>query len=212
MISICPLSLAGTLLYDFDNGDLKDWEESGKKGEWRIENGELSGEFRGFPSSDLVLGSEDWSDYVLECKVKFIETFAPPEKMTWAGVVVRYQDTGNTCVFAIDLSKQRVNVDLEVAGKEKIWKSFPLAVEKNKYYKLKISVKDNHYQFFVDDDLKEDFEDDSFSTGKVGVLVIRAHSHFDDFVIEGEGINGVIGQVKKIEKLITTWAKIKREY
>ena len=207
ILFLCSLCLAGTLNYGFDSDALGEWTENGEAGMWQIKDGELIGEFQGVPSSDLAIGSEEWDDYVLECKVKLVDTFAGG--MTWVGIFVRYQDTGNTCVFALDLAKQRANIDLEVAGASKVWLNFPLAIEKNEFYKLKVSAEGNHFQFFIDDEFIHEFEDDTLLAGKAGVLIIRAKAHFDDFIITGNEIGGVFALTERSGNLVTTWGQVK---
>jgi len=188
--NIVDLCSVASRKYSFDSGDLRDWEISGEKGEWKIEDGELSGRSKRFPSSELLIAdSGKWADYKLECKVKLLETFEDSSgSLSWVAVVIRYQDTGNNCVFALDFPKQTVNIDFEYAGDPKITKTH-FDVVKNKYYKLKVTANGNHLQFFIDDRPIHECIYNSFSRGKVGVLIVRAHAHFDDFMIEGKGIN-----------------------
>ena len=185
---LVDLFSVSSLHYDFSSSDLREWTEAGTRGDWQIEGSELSGECQVYPSSELIFGSEEWDDYVLECRVKIMDTFVEfPNCMTWVGVTARYQNTYNNYVFAIDEAKQCIDADIEMEGKPKVFR-LPFVAEKNKYYRLKVSVKGNHFQFFVDNNLIHDFNDDSVSTGKVGVMLIRAHAHFDGFVVTGKRI------------------------
>lgn len=204
--SICN---AGEIHYGFDDPDLKDWMPGGQQSQWQVENGELSTEFKEAPSSDLITGNENWDNYTVECKSKFLEIF--PGGMTWAAITVRYKDTGNNYTFGIDLAKQRANVDIEFGGVPIVWLNILMNLELNKYYNLKAIVEGDHIQFFIDDILIHDFKDASFTTGKVGVMAIRAHVHFDDFIIKGPNIADSTKSVGTTKSLVAAWGQIRNQ-
>ena len=207
--SICN---AGEIHYKFDDPDLKDWTLGGQQSQWQVENGELSTEFKGVPSSDLTTGNDNWGNYTVECKSKFLETF--PGGMTWAAITVRYKDTGNNYAFGIDLANQRANVDVEFGGKSIAWlnRLINFKLELNKYYNLKVVIEDDHIQFFIDDNLIHDFKDGSLVTGKVGVMAIRAHVHFDDFIIKGPNITGSGEAIETSRNLVVSWGQIRNQH
>lgn len=205
--SICS---AGEIHYKFNDPDLKDWIPGGQQSQWQVENGELSTEFKGAPSSDLILGNDSWSNYTVECKAKFLETF--PGGMTWAAITVRYKDTGNNYTFGIDLVKQRANADIEFGGKSIVWLNILMNLELNKYYNLKVIAEGDHIQFFIDDLPIHDFKDGSLVTGKVGVMAIRAHVHFDDFIIKGPNITSPAEAVGITRNLVAIWGQIRNQH
>jgi hypothetical protein len=64
----------------------------------------------------------------------------------------------------------------------------PFALSKDIWYELKIIVKGDNFEFYIDGEPAGEFKDNSIPSGKVGLVVKNAHVHFDDLIISGDDV------------------------
>jgi hypothetical protein len=88
----------------------------------------------------------------------------------------------------------------------------------DKWYELKIAVHGNHIEYYLDNQLLVEVDDDVFSSGTVCVWIANSHVHFDDVIISGDGIpNGGRWNASKhgefvrfLSNITTTWGQLKK--
>jgi len=204
--------LAGTWRDDFEDGNLNGWE--GLDACWTVEDGECSGEFFNPAMADVIrIGW--WDDCTVECKMKFVG--APSG---FADISVR--DTGMDCylffIHAVantaNCLKIFQNVNTQLSNTP-----LPFALSNDIWYELKIIVKGDNFEFYIDGNPAGEFKDNSIPSGKVGLVVKNAHVHFDDLIISGDDVEDGGSwdpakhpgekAVESKGKIAMTWGKIK---
>ena len=78
----------------------------------------------------------------------------------------------------------------------------------HKWYRLKITAKENRFQCFIDDTKMLDFFDETYTEGGIYLSSGWGHrAHFDDFEVQYEALS-----VQPRGKLTTTWGEIKSNF
>ena len=130
---------------DFSRG-LRGWRRG--PGEWKVEDGALR------QSSDkedclITTGSEDWSDYTYSLKARKLDGAEGFQ------VVVHFQDPGDYIVWNVGGSDNtRAALEFVRDGKkESPDKGAPVAVEKDRWYDVRVEVEGKKVRCFLDDKL-----------------------------------------------------------
>ena len=219
---VIPNTLA--LLYDFSSkNQLNDWEVVIDKGKWEIRDGVLA--FEGDTSlvkPGIVTGSEDWTDYTLEFKLKN----ANKDEHPYIHSALRYLDQDNCDAF--QMNKARLWHRPYVNGEERPWGPSPeIAIgkyawfdkgapkegafpEDGKWYQVKFQVKGSQFTVWLEGQQILDFQfDEGAKKGRVGLGVYVGHVQFDDVKIDGPGIPS--SDVEPSGRLTTTWGQMKQD-
>ena len=112
------------------------------------------------------------------------------EKDQGGGIVWRYQDANNYYVARMNSLEDNFRVYKVAAGKRaKEFQSVDVKVPVNEWHVLKVTMKDDHIQCYLDGKKYLDVKDDTFKeAGKVGLWTkADAQSHFDGFQIRDLG-------------------------
>ena len=224
-----------------DESQLADWFEvptlDGRPyiAQWYIDNAELVGICKD-PSDDTGQGfgvrNDTWRDYTFEAQVKFRQAFPvvgmtpivivavhyhlppgtldynlPPgdvdgtiESMAWLGI--RYSGGWNS----VDWNCNVEGTWVTGAGKD-------MSFEEDRWYTVRFETESNHYRIFIDDSLLHEFETTypEHAYGLPGLALINCEAHFDNVVIEGDGISSLnLASVSPKSKLATTWGCIRK--
>ena len=86
-----------------------------------------------------------------------------------------------------------------------------LETEADTWYRLKVTVKGDLIQGFIDGELMCEFNDPRYPSGSVGLGVAGVEVMFDDFMVTGPGIsnNGSDFSVTSKGKIAAAWGDIK---
>ncbi len=223
LLVLCLLagfSYAGTWIENFDDGNTDGWRlvlGSEKHAEATVVNSELV--FRQFNIGStggwLVLeASRNWSNYTLEMRFKFTEDVGPNDPK---GAIITYNDTfdgipegGPNCPFLFLRPDGLVRGMLAING---AW-FFPVTTQfpfsSGVWYQLRILVQGSHYELFIDGQHILTYDDDTFTSGGVGIGARDVVVHFDDVRITGDSVpDGGSVAVEVAGKLATVWAALK---
>ena len=208
VLSAILLNSAHALYYDFETGD-QGWQQingtcSAEKGVYIVTGSDGVGVL---PDSDW---KDSWTDYTVECQARMEQG---PDNM---GILVRYQDATTYYIFAIMNGRQQAEIWSRVNGTYTDEKDIPFPNEMDKWYKIKIVVKGEDFEFYIDDELIAEWSDDKLESGKVGARTYSSVSHFDNVLIIGSGIPASKGEpgaaIDSVSKIATTWGKVKSRY
>lgn len=197
-----------SLFYNFENGD-QGWEQI--NGTMNAEKGVLvvsgSDGVAVLPDADW---KQSWTEYTVEAKCSMEQG---PDNM---GILVRYQDNSTYYIFAIMNGRQQAEVWTRDQGNYTDDGDFQFANDLQTWYTIRIVVADEKFEFYVDDELITEWEDDRLKDGKVGVRTYDSTSNFDDIRIFGPGIPTSPGEpgaaVGPGNKLASTWGTVKSQY
>ncbi len=205
LISLAPRVCA--LLYDFeDAGQMDDWEVTDGQGE--MEGGAFVLQADGGEGKAFT-GNIDWTDYTITCKATMVGG------NNNYGVIYRYQDNVNYYMNSIKFVDQQATWAARISGnylQGQAGMRLPFASEMNKQYELKIEVEGNQFRFYVDGEMVQEFSNDEFGKGAVGLRVYSSQAVFDDFEVNGPGIPKSGGASVKPEwKLAIAWGDLKSQ-
>ncbi|MDQ1327756.1 MAG: pectate lyase [Candidatus Poribacteria bacterium] len=200
------------LLYDFnDKVQEKDWNVT--DGQGSIKDGIFELQAVGV-EGQVIMGDTNWTDYTITCKVKFF-----PECVgdTDAGIMYRVKDRLNHYIYDFNLQQGfiwagRINGNYIQQGEGM---SAPMKLESDKWYELKVEVKEDDTNAYVDGKKTLTFSHKKLQAGEridkgaVGIRIWSSHAAFDDFEVNGPGIKPSGLAVSSTEKLAITWGKIK---
>jgi hypothetical protein len=105
------------------------------------------------------------------------------------GIVWRYQDANNYYVARMNPLEDNFRVYKVVAGKRSAeFQNVDVKVPTNEWHTLRITMKGDHIQCYLDGKKHLDVKDDTFKdAGKVGLWTkADAQTYFDDFKVSGE--------------------------
>lgn len=226
LFSLAISAYGGVFRDDFSSGNLDKWTPAPEEltRDWKIENGELiSGEA---PLADgrlspafLIIGEDDWQDYVIEANV----LYPKPKKLPHPGanflagvglrILVGEKISGYCLGIGVDSGGNRLarvfsfnQVILQTMGT----KQSPF--EYDKWYRLRMTTEREHFKCFLDDELLFKFDDFTFLAGKVG-LGSCALARFDNVIMKGPDVPDWDSKaVFPQGKLAVTWGKVKMKF
>ncbi|MDE0085541.1 MAG: DUF1080 domain-containing protein [Candidatus Poribacteria bacterium] len=208
VVILNSIALAGTWEENFNNGLPDGWEEI--SGEWKIEDdayAETSGES---VYAKTMFGDDGWTDYTVEVDVTLVKSV----KANAAGVLIRADAKGdNGMRFWIRADQHKCQVSRWKKNKfEHIATALPAEPKIGKTHRLKIVGEGQNYQFFVDDKLMFEGEDDTKfrDNGRIGFIAIEALVQYDNLVIDGAEIPSAA--VEPHTKLATRWGQLKQTF
>ncbi len=187
---------------DFNDDNADGWMPVGTYGDWKVEfdadfgSGVYSQGDTTWTTTSTYdtywrsYGDDSWTDYTFETKVKIVEggSLAPI-----AGIFFRVQGTdlnfAGYYMFRIDARPDTGPALIEspntiLAGGHPGYLQFvnePADI--GVIYTLKVIVEGSHIKCYVNDVMKIDWTDDTYTTGRVGVGTFNSHTHFDDVLI-----------------------------
>jgi hypothetical protein len=223
LIIVSPV-FAGTWKDDFEDGDLEGWsvyDYFGGTSVWEVKDGEIRVERTNqYASAAILDNSIDWKDYEISFDAMIDETFNVDASFVLLSVRVS-DNSANTNHVGPALAynwdgKQKIVYGQAKKGQQEIDLNFfdenPLPVELSRWYRLKLSVEGNKYQFYVDDVLQKEFILHGYESGGVMIGVGGCVAYLDNVVITGDDIpNGGSGvmAVQPEMKLTVIWGGLK---
>jgi len=186
---------------DFNDGIADGWTPVGSGGDWAVEDDASFGSMvysQGDTNWTTIstydtywrsYGDDSWTDYTFETKVKIVDggSLAPI-----AGIFFRVQGTdidSGYYMFRIDARPDTGPALIKspntiLAGGHTGYPQFvnePAVI--GEIYTLKVIVEGSHIKCYVNDEMKIDWTDSTYTTGRVGVGTFNSHTHFDDVLI-----------------------------
>jgi len=141
------------------------------------------------PSLEYVFsaaGEPNWVDYAVECDV----TLGESAGYNCAGLLVRCDEKGeNGMRFWIRCDSASAQLaEWRNSSHYNILRTIPLGIKPNTKYHLKVIVKKNLYQCFVDGRMVAEYEDftNLFAKGMIGLISCQAKPVFDNTKVVGE--------------------------
>ena len=224
-----PISIAGTLIEDFDDGDNEGWERSPQnkdsKAFWGVDKKEKAMKFdpkgvgwkeaisqMNFVGTDQVKNVREWKDYDVEVDIKLTEAANFPDgprgrvdlKTGGHYVVWLYPTSGELKLYKNP--GWDINAGLETVGAGK----FKPKVDE--YHKVKLSMRGSDIKVYYDGNLEIEAKDKSHKQGTIAVGSQDRVVYFDNIKVEGPDIpNTDMSSVEPEGKLTSIWARIKTD-
>lgn len=199
------------LLDDFDDGNDNGWDQI--QGDWSVKDGEYiqaDTEWTTTTTNETYTrsfwGSEDWTDYTLEAKVRME---GGGETAAIVGIFFRVMEIspdGEYYYFRLD-ARAAEGPALIKSPNTILQENNGFPSEMGQDYILKVVVEGDNIACYIDGELEIELQDASFSRGAVGVGTFNTEGYFDDVSVNGEGI--ATNPVEAEGKLTTTWASVK---
>lgn len=132
-----------------------------------------------FPTASF--GKNEWEDYVVECRVKFLEL----KGRTVAYIAFRVSGTKK-----YELALEPIYNKTEIAywhGQSETWDVLDenhLSVDVREWYSVRIEVKGTEIKAYIDDNLISTVTDTRINKGELNLIIgSDTHAHFDDIVV-----------------------------
>ena len=199
-------SFAGAQLWTFDSG-ADDWKVA--NGNWSVEDGiyKLN---KGAAAEHSLVGDVAWTDYTIEAKVRIDEG-------NWAGIAFRAKSEMEYYVFYFNVPDNKTELWRHKTGgwtaRDNIGQlpGKNITIERGKWHDMKVSVGSDIMALSIDGEEQGEFADAVYGAGQVGVWGWETGVSFDDFTVSGDDIEGDGTPVEPLNKLATTWGRIKRD-
>lgn len=219
MIGLIPFLLitstwAGTLTDDFSDRNMNEWTKGGMGNHqgWRLENGELILESNA-SLNGFGIGEVTWKDYTVGVSLKIVKHHALQWSREAAVLATRGTDVSNSYYLGLGtlgLNPKQAEIFYFKDGGNQSILSKPFAWEMDTWYDLKVTVKGNRLEFYINEELVLALTHDLFTAGKVGLGVGNSvTAHFDNFFVIGDDIPDLNLSVSPKSKAVNTWGKIK---
>ena len=212
MIGFCFIAVitstgfAGEQLWNFDS-HADGWTVA--NGNWSLEDGiyKLN---KGGAAEHALVGDVAWTDYTIEAKVRIDEG-------NWAGIAFRAKSEMEYYVFYFNVPDNKTELWRHKTGS---WTArdnlgqLPgknITIERGKWHDMKVTVGGDTLALSIDGEEQGQFVDTVYGAGQVGVWGWETGVSFDDFMVSGDDIEGDGTPVEPLDKLATTWGRIKRD-
>jgi len=217
---------AGTFSDNFNDGNMDGWTLfkppfGPPNSTWKIENGELVLEAVDTPII-FFIGESTWKNYTVRVKAKMVKH---QYDVVWAeGILlpVRFNSPPNLYLFGVGTTGNVVPIGEEkrayaTFGREGSaafhhFEFEPFEWQLDTWYDLRITAKEDFFQFYINGALVLEYTDATHPTGGVGISVCCMRGttvHYDDFSLTGDDVPDTVTAVDPQAKLATTWGKLK---
>ena len=229
LMVLVPISVAGTLIEDFDDGDNEGWERSPQNKDskvfWGVDKKEKAMKFdpkgvgwkeaisqMNFDGTDQVKNIRERKNYDIEVDIKLTEVANFPggprgrvDLKTGGHYVVWLSPTSGE----LKLYKNPgwdINAGLETVGTGKFKPKI------DEYHKVKLSMRGSDIKVYYDGNLEIEAKDKSHKQGTIAVGSQDRAVYFDNIKVEGPDIpNTDMSSVEPEGKLTSIWARIKTD-
>jgi len=206
--------LSGTLIDDFEDGDLDGWRQLWPQGAmiWKSLDGELECSQRSQWSAELVIGELSWKDYTIECDVRLLQDHGAGDVDLFARITAPDNGYG----FLVGDWQGRAEAFVQRLPEIAIKKREPFdPLEMDVWHHLKLEAEGNKFVFWINDEKAIEYQDEKYQSGMPGLGLANYTARFDNVIISGSDVPDTIpttweGQpVESEEKLATCWGAIK---
>jgi hypothetical protein len=195
----------GTFKDNFSDGDAKGWkiEENGA-GKWEIKNGGYQGSIATGVESIALVGEDDWD-------VDSIEVMVSDVQGSWLAIVFRYQNLNNFDSWWLNIPNKTLEAWPKIGDYEGAAKATgAVPFDPQKEFTIKIIIDKNDFNVFFDGEKISNYTNDKFKIGRVGLLVYEGSATFDDVVMDGKNISGLM-VINPHKKQTLLWGAIKSQ-
>ena len=207
ILALAPTALAGTQLWDFEDGSDKGWDAP--NGDWQMNGGvyqEVSGAEAAMHS---VVGEVDWDDYVINAKVRI------DDAGQWAGIAFRVQSDFEYYVYYLNSTNNKSELWMHTDGGFDARQNLAdipavgdVLIENDTFHEVQVVVAGDTFELWVDGELQSEDVDNTYSTGKIGVWAWSSTASFDDVMVTGANIVDTLA-VDAGDKVATVWGLMK---
>lgn len=198
------LSFAGDQLWTFDS-HADGWEVS--NGTWGLNDGSYQLTL-GAQAEHSLVGDTSWKNYTVEAKVRL-------DSGNWAGLIVRAKSEMEYYVFYLNVPNNKTEFWRHKTGG---WTArdnrgqLPaknVTIANGKWFDMKVTVEGDTFSLTIDGEFQGEVIDDVYGAGQAGVWGWQTAASFDDFQVSGDEIEGHGVPVEPLDKVTTTWGRIK---
>lgn len=197
---------SGTFKDDFDDGNAIGWKiEENAPSKWEVINGGYSGSIATNVESIALIGEDDWDVSTIDVKIRDAQG-------SWLAVVFRYQDINNFDAWWLNIPSKTLEAWPKIGNYEnsaRVVKAVPFDPQKE--FTLGIKIVGNDFTAFFDGKEVGIYTNDKFKSGRVGLLVWESSATFDDVIITGKNVSGLMVVDNGI-RCPQTWGAIKSKY
>ncbi len=129
-----------------------------------------------------LVRNRSWSDFTFKVDVTLGKEDHCGENI--AGLVFRYVDSENYYSVLLDSAADRIILQKKRNGAARELTSTPTKIDLNTTYVVKVIAQGSSIKVYLNDVLKIDINDSTFSSGKVGLRTYRASTSFDNVAVE----------------------------
>ncbi len=196
---------AGEQLWDFDSGSADDWKVA--NGNWSVTDGvyQLA---TGAQAEHSLVGEVTWENYTVEAKIRL-------DSGNWAGIAYRAKSEMEYYVYYFNVPDNKTELWRHKTGgwtaRDKIGElaGKNVTIENGKWYDMKVILEGNAMALSINGEMQGELSDDMYGAGQAGVWGWQTGVSFDDFKVSGDDIEGSLTPVEPLDKLATTWGRIK---
>ena len=123
-------------------------------------------------------GSGNWRDYNYQVDINLGKEDFLGENV--GGTVFRYVDTNNYYSAVLDSTNDVIKLQKKQSGSITDLVSQPATIDQNTTYQLKTITQGNSIKIYLNDVLKIDATDSTFSSGKIGLRTYTAEASYDN--------------------------------
>ncbi len=208
LILVASFAYAGEQSWSFE-ADAADWEVA--NGDWSVEDGTYK-LAKGGRAEHSVIGEVGWEDYTVEAKVRLDEG-------NWAGVVFRAQSEMEYYVYYLNVPNNKTEL---WRHKPSAWDSrdkigelagVNVTIANGEWFDMRVTVEGISMKLWINGEDQGELADetgDGYAAGQAGVWAWETAASFDDVKVSGDEIVGGETPVEPLDKLTTTWGRIKQ--
>ena len=168
---------------DFEDGDSNDWTIiEGLSANWSVTEKDLS---KRYMSNDAtatsqisVTGDTSWSNYT------YTSDIITGTDSGYPSLIFRYQDSTHYYMLMLIYGENKLRLYKRDGSYVQIGADVENIFSANTLYKIKVDVNGSSIKVYVNDALKMDMSDSSYSTGKIGVRSYGAPAYFDNNIVK----------------------------
>ena len=208
LILVASFAYAGEQSWSFE-ADAADWTPA--NGTWSVEDGTYKLAKGGRAEHSLV-GEVGWEDYTVEAKVRLDEG-------NWAGVVFRAQSEMEYYVYYLNVPNNKTELWRHKEGawdaRDKIGElaGTNVTIANGEWFDMRVVVEGTSMKLWINGEDQGELADETdagYAAGQAGVWAWETAASFDDVKVSGNEIVGGETPVEPLDKLTTTWGRIKQ--
>ncbi len=165
---------------NFEDGNASDWGI--QYGTWSVvlDNGSYVYYQSSSSEGRTWIGSASWNDYSVVSKVK-IENF---NGSNCALICARYKDGNNYYAASLyNSSEGKLQIRRKTKGSTKILVSKTYPITTGVWYTVKLEVKGNQINMYVNGELELTATDSSLTSGGIGLIANKIQAKYDDVIV-----------------------------
>ncbi len=206
IVVIASTGFAGEQLWNFDS-HADGWTVA--NGNWSLEDGvyKLA---TGAQAEHSLVGDVNWTDYTVDTKIRLDEG-------NWAGIAFRAKSEMEYYVFYLNVPNNKTELWRHKTGgwtaRDNVGElnAVNVTIENGKWFDMKVVVEGNLMALWIDGEKQGEITDGVYTAGQAGAWGWQTGASFDDFKVSGDDIEGDGTPVEPLDKLATTWGRIKRD-